>query len=52
MVEIIYRKSKYINKGSVKVYNNNKQLVKMIRNPIQKEAIYAQEGGAEIVRIK
>ena len=52
MVEMIHRKSKHINEGSIKIFNNNKQLVRLINNPINKEATYAQEDRAKVTRIK
>ena len=52
MVEIIQRKSKHIDERLIKIFNDKKQLVRLINNPINKEATYAQEGRAEVTRIK
>ena len=52
MIETIHQKSKHINTGSVKVYQDNKLLMRLINNDIEKESLYTIEARAKITCIK
>ena len=52
IIETINNKSKYINSGSVRVFQDNKLLIRLINNDIDKENMYTIEAGAEIIKIK
>ena len=52
MVETINNKSKYISSRSVRVFQDNKLLVQLINNDIDKKNMYTIEVVAEITKIK
>ena len=52
MIKTINKKSKYINNRSVRVFQDNKLLIRLINNDIDKENTYTMEVRAKITKIK